>query len=62
MMPSFPVAGLMLAAEFGAAGGVDMLGGTLLWSEFPFDSDTSVSRSEKGGANWRLIEIARFYR
>jgi hypothetical protein len=34
MMPSFPVAGLMLAAASFAAAGVDILGGTLLWCDF----------------------------
>src|SRR5580698_7373367 len=40
MTPSFPVAGLMAAASCAAdaglaAGGVDMLGGTLLCCDFP---------------------------
>src|SRR5271154_4770631 len=34
MTPSFPVAGLMLAAACVAAPGVDILGGTLLWCSF----------------------------
>jgi hypothetical protein len=34
MTPSFPVAGLMLAAASFAAPGVDMLGGTLLYCDF----------------------------
>jgi hypothetical protein len=34
MTPSFPVAGLMLAAASVAALGVDMLGNTLLWCDF----------------------------
>jgi hypothetical protein len=34
MTPSFPVAGLMLAAASVAAPGVDILGGTLLGSIF----------------------------
>ena len=38
----------MLAADVGAAGVVDILGGTLLWSDIPFGADTPVSRSEKG--------------
>ncbi len=35
MMPSFPVAGLMLAAACVAASGVDMLGSALLWCDIP---------------------------
>jgi hypothetical protein len=34
MTPSFPVAGLMLAAASVAAPGVDMLGDTLLYYDF----------------------------
>ena len=34
MTPSFPVAGLMLAASLAAASGIDILRGTLLCSDF----------------------------
>src|ERR1700734_3979231 len=51
MMPSFPVAGLMLAAEFVAAAGFDMLGSTLLWSGFPLVRTLQYRAVRRAGAN-----------
>jgi hypothetical protein len=48
MTPSFPVAGLMLAAACVAAPGVDILGGTLLSCDFPCNADSLVSLSGEG--------------
>jgi hypothetical protein len=51
MIPSFPVAGLMLAAPCVAAPGVDMLGDTLLLSQFSVVAETPVLLTVKGSAN-----------
>src|SRR6202045_2081501 len=55
MMPSFPVAGLMLAASsLLAAPGVDMLGSTLLWFNFPLKRTGQYRLWGKPGANRAL--------
>jgi hypothetical protein len=51
MTPNFPVAGLMLAAACAAdagvaAGGVDILSGTLLWCDFPLGGNLSIAYGE----------------
>src|ERR1700733_2676058 len=57
MTPSFPVAGLMAAASCAAdaglaAGGVDILGDTLLSCDIPCNADSLVSLSGEGGGKW----------
>ena len=53
MTPSFPVAGLMLAAACVAAPGVDMLGGTLLCGNFSVEAEGLVSLTVKRGRKRR---------
>jgi hypothetical protein len=62
MIPSFPVAGLMLAASGVAAPGVDMLGITLLWCDVSCGSSdrrkTQYRPMHAGavrGQDWRVI-------
>jgi hypothetical protein len=56
MMPSFPVAGLMLAADCVAAAGVDILGGTLLWCGFPLVRTLQYRAVRRAGANARTSQ------
>src|ERR1700735_4303823 len=52
MTPSFPVAGLMLAAACVAAPGVDILDGTLLSCDIPCNADSLVSLTVEEGCKW----------
>jgi hypothetical protein len=51
MTPSFPVAGLMLAAACVAAPGVDVLGKTLLCDDFAVRRKFQYRAVKAGGAN-----------